>query len=439
MSHTAQIEEQPHLADTQPYQRLQALYDMAVELSALRSMKSVLDTALQHCLALTESQFGFIGLTMPNNSQALDVVAMQGFHPSPHFYDEHHLIPLRPNIFARAVLENRPVLSADAMSDPTRVGQPIGHPPVNTFLGVPLRIRDKPIGMIGVANRPQLYDEEHEQLLMTYAAQVAIVIRNAQLYEQLTATNEKLEQKVERRTKQLELAKEALAEKAAQLQQLLTETFDVQERERQRIAQDMHDGMNQLLIGAMLELKSAHQRLANDNLAQAESSLHTVQTILRQVEAEMKHVIHDLRPPILDALGLAVAVRRYAERYQGYTNIPCSVTVMNKPSRLRPNVEIGVYRLLQEALQNVSAHAQATHVDVVLAFAPHILKLTILDDGCGFDLAQATGNGNGRLGLLGMRERAESLGGHIFIQTEPGKGTHVELIVPIQETEGVPA
>jgi two-component system sensor histidine kinase DegS len=290
--------------------------------------------------------------------------------------------------------------------------------------------------MIGVANRPFPYDDEHEQLLMTYAAQVAIVIRNAQLYEQLKSANEKLEHKVDLRTRQLEAAKEALADKAAKLQVLLMETFDVQERERQRIAQDMHDGMNQLLIGAMLELKSAHQRLANDNLSQAEDSLQTVQTILRRVESEIKHVIYDLRPPTLDALGLAPAVRRYAERFEGYSDIPCKVTIFGEPRRLRPNVEISVYRLLQEALQNVSSHAGAKHVDVIVAFALHKLKLTILDNGRGFDLAQVESNGNGRLGLLGMRERAESLGGRVAIETAVGQGTRVELVVPILE-EGV--
>lgn len=411
-------------------ERLQALYDMAVELSALRSLESVLDTALNHCLELTGSQFGFIGLTSANG-KAMDVVAIQGFNPTSSFYEHNHLIPLRPNLFSQSVLDNRAVRSVDAATEPGRVGQPKGHPPVGTFLGVPLRIQDEPIGMIGLANRATPYEDDHEQLLMTYAAQVAIVIRNAQLYEQLKATNEALEQKVQRRTKQLEEAKETLAVKAAQLQTLLSETVDVQERERQRIAQDMHDGTNQLLIGALLELKSAHKRLGNGDLDLAENSLQTVQNILHRVEAEIKNVIHDLRPPTLDALGLAPAAKRYAERYETYTGLPCCVTVEGEPIRLPSRTEISIYRLMQEALQNASIHANATQTEVVLTFAPNTLQLAVVDNGCGFDLTAVSQNNSGHLGLLGMQERAESLGGHLTITTSPDEGTTVTLQVPI--------
>jgi len=417
----------------QQHERLQALYHLAVELSALRSLESVLDVALQHCLDLTGSQFGFIGLNAADG-KAMDVAAMQGFHPSKQFYKENHLIPLRPNIFARVVLENRSVRSDDASTDPDRVGQPRGHPPVGTFLGVPLRIRDEPIGMIGVANRLEPYGDDHEQLLMTYAAQVAIVISNAQLYEQLTAANEKLERKVANRTRQLEAAKEALAQKATQLQHLLTETVDVQERERQRITQDMHDSTSQLLVGAMLELKSAQERLTTGNLSQAEDSIQTVQNILRRVEAEVKRIIYDLRPPTLDALGLVPALRRYAERFEQYSGIPCLVKLLGEAIRLSPRVEISVYRLMQEALQNVSAHAKAKQAEVIITFSAKKLSLKVIDDGQGFDLEVVQQNGHGHFGLLSMRERAESLNGKLTIESRPGYSTQVELVVPIQES-----
>lgn len=424
--------DQPAQAVTQPDTRqkpLRALYHLAVELSALRSLDSVLNTALRHCLELTDSQFGFVGLTTAD-SLAMDVVAIQGFHPARQFYQHHHLIPLRPNIFARVVLENKPVRSDNALADPQRVGQPSGHPPVNAFLGVPLRVADVPIGMIGVANRPEPYDDGHQQLLMTYAAQVAIVIRNAKLYEEITAAKKELERKVTSRTRQLREAKEALAQKTVQLQQLLTETVNVQDRERRRIAQDMHDGINQLLVGAMLELKSARERLTNGNLAGVEDSHEAMQTILHRVEGEIRQVVHNLHPPTLDALGLAPAIRRYAERFEQYSNIPCQVTVLGDPVRLSSDAEICIYRLMQEALQNVSAHSQAGQAEITLNFRPDTFSLAVQDNGQGFDPAIVRQNGVGHLGLFSMQERAERLKGSLEIQSQPGRGTQVTLTAP---------
>ncbi len=422
--------------DAHQRERLEALYHLAVELSALRDVQAVLNTALRHCLALTESRFGFIGLTTLDGS-AMDVAAIEGFHPTAEFYEHFHLIPLRPSLFARVVLENRPLRSADALTDSARIGQPPGHPHVRAFLGVPLLVRDKPIGIIGVANRPTPYSDDHEQLLVTYAAQVAIVIHNTQLYEELTTAKDKLEFKIEQRTQELQAAKEALTQKAEQLQRLLNETVGVQERERQRIAQDMHDGLDQLVIGAKLELKSARERLSADDRSAAEFSLLRVKDVLDRMERDLKQIIYDLRPPTLDALGLAPSLRRYAERFRQYLGITCDVRIEGEPYRLSADKEIGIYRIMQESLQNVSAHALAAHVEVVLTFSAEAVSLIVADDGQGFDHLAVQKNYVGHLGLMGMQERAQSLGGQLAIQSLPGFGTQVTLVVPIHHLERV--
>jgi len=261
---------------------------------------------------------------------------------------------------------------------------------------------------------------------------VAIVIRNAQLYEELTAAKADLERKVIARTQELQEAKEALAQKAEQLQRLLTETVGVQERERQRIAQDMHDGINQLLIGALLELKSARERLATGSRPRAEASLQRVQEVLHRVEFELRQIIYDLRPPTLDTLGLAPSLRRYAERFEQYAGIACEVRAEGDALRPPPEVEIGLYRIMQEALQNVSAHAQAHSVQVTLGFSAQAVTLAIADNGRGFDLETVRGNSAGHFGIMGMQERAESLGGRLTIHTGPGQGTQVAVSVTVQ-------
>ncbi len=419
-------------------EQLQALYQLALEITELHDLQQVLDTALRYCLELTDSQFGFIGLNTADGA-AMDVVAIQGFHPGARFYERFHLIPLRPNIFARAVLENRPVRSTDAVIDPARVGQPRGHPPVRAFLGVPLRSGGIPMGMIGVANRPDAYTEEHEQLLMTYAAQVSIAIRNAQLYEELKAAKADLEQKVAERTEELGLAKEALAQQAHQLRLLLAQTVTIQERERARIAHNMHDGVNQLIIGAILEVKAARERLASGNQAQVESALQRVRAVLGQVDGEIKRIILDLRPPTLDALGLPPAILRYAERFQVFAGLPCQAQIIGQPRRLDPEVEIGLYRVMQEALQNAAAHAHATRTWVHLAFFPERIRLEVGDDGQGFDRALVMAQREGHLGLVGMHERAQNLGGVLSIETAPQEGTRVLLDVPLSDRSEVPA
>lgn len=415
---------------TSDEKRLQALYRLSMELTALQSLDSVLHIALKHCLALTGSQFGFIGL-VKESGEAMDVVAVQGFHADSTFYDKYRLIPLRPNIFASVVIENRSLRSVDATVDHRRVGQPGGHPPVRTFLGVPLRHRDKPIGMIGVANRSEAYEEDDEHLLMTYAAQIAIVISNSQLYDQLTAAKETLEQKVLERTQALEVAQFAVMQKAEKLQSLFTETITIQENERQRIARDMHDGINQLLIGAMLELKAARTRLSTDNITDTHVALAGVHSILRDVEAEIQRVIYDLRPPSLDELGFVPALRRHIQDFRQYTRIDCYLKIEGQVVRLLEKSEVSIYRMLQEALQNVYNHAQAQQVDVLIQFTDSELRLTIEDNGIGFDLNTADAS-HRHFGLTTMRERANSSNGSLSIQTLPGAGTRILLCVPIE-------
>lgn len=410
-------------------ERLHALYQLALEIAELHDLQQVLDTALKHCLELTGSQFGFIGLNTSDNS-ALDVVAIQGFEATPYFYEHFHVIPLRPSVFSTAVLENRPTRSDDATSDPNRIGQPRGHPPVRAFLGAPLRSHGVAVGMIGVANRPGAYGDEHERLLMTYASQVAIAIRNAKLYEELSAAKQDLERQVAVRTEELRQAQEALAQHTRQLQLLLAETVTAQERERARIAHNMHDGANQLIFGALLEVKAAQQRLAQGNNERVGAALERVRAVLKEVDGEIKRVIYHLRPPTLDALGLPPALSRYVERYQVFARLPCVLQVVGEPRRLDPEMEIGAYRVAQEALQNASIHAHASEARVTLTYTPEAFQLSVCDDGVGFEPEEALGRREGGLGLLGMRERAQRLGGALIIDSKPGRGTRVTLDLP---------
>jgi GAF domain-containing protein len=159
------------------------LYGISVQIASLRSLSEIYDLALTYCLALTTSEMGFIDL-LNEDRVDMDVVAVKGFAPSdPKFYERFKRMPVRPSIFGTVIIEGRPNISNDVENDPGRVGQPPGHPRVRTFLGVPLRVGDDVIGMVGVANRKKGYGAENERLLSTFANQIAVAIDNAMLHK----------------------------------------------------------------------------------------------------------------------------------------------------------------------------------------------------------------------------------------------------------------
>ena len=433
-------------------QQLDALTDLVREVSSQHRVGDVLNVALRQCLALTGSEFGFIGLTQPAvpssperpaRPACLEIVAIDGFHPAPSFYAEQRVIPLRPNLFSRVIIEDRPVRTQDAATAPHRVGQPAGHPLVRTFLGVPLRLDGRPIGMVGLANRASCYEDEHERLALTYASLIAVLVHKAELYDQLRHANATLERVVEERTLELERARDEVAEQAARLQAVLTDTVDAAERERRRIAVDVHDGIGQLLIGAMLQITSGEHRLASGQPEAAAAALGQARDILADVESEIRRVVHDLRPPVLDGLGLPAALRDVADRFTALSHVSCRVEIDGRSVRLPPDTEISLYRVVQEALQNVAAHAGASRCVLRLGFdhTDAVVRVTVEDDGRGFDQATVDRDiardlqrgGRGHLGLESMRRRMESQAGRCTVRSAPGRGTVVSAQVPLCE------
>src|SRR3981081_506179 len=174
-------------------QQLESLYSISIEASRLHELPQVLDRALGFCLDLTQSAFGFIGLL--NGSQQMDVAAIKGFEPlDPNFYNNFRLIPVRPTVFGVVITNERSKISNDVLHDPDRVGQPRGHPPVRTFLVVPLQLGKRVTGWGDVANKLSGYTADEERLLSSFANQVAVAIENTRLYEDQRRMIDELEQ-----------------------------------------------------------------------------------------------------------------------------------------------------------------------------------------------------------------------------------------------------
>lgn len=328
--------------------------------------------------------------------------------------------------------ESKPVRLSDLTRHPASVGFPPGHPPMRRLLGVPIIAHGETIGALYMTNRTDGHDfsEEDEQVMTMLAAHAAVAIENARLYGEIHTMNEALEVRVQERTAQLKAVSEERARYAGELRQVLERTVRVQEEERERIAKEVHDGVSQWLMGALYEMQAAKVYL-NDRPEEAAGRLSEAQTMLRRVKDEMQRVIYDLHPPVLESNGLVAALRTHTADFQTLTGVPCRVQVSGTPRRLKPEQELALYRIAQEALHNAAAHAAASRVAVMVDFGAAAVRLRIADDGRGFHPAQARDSDRPRLGLLGMHERAYSVGGTVSVQSSPGQGTTISVQVPL--------
>jgi signal transduction histidine kinase len=257
----------------------------------------------------------------------------------------------------------------------------------------------------------------------------AMRVSLAELLARDARAQNELEARVEARTRELAAAMEALRQRETQRARLLRTVITAQEDERKRIARELHDETTQSLAVLVMGVESALQTLPAGGPA---PRLEEVKALAVHILDEVHRLILDLRPSVLDDLGLFSAVRWYAERNLSPRGISVRCELGSAPSRrLAPEVEIAVFRICQEALSNVLRHAQAESVLIQLEADDRELRIDIEDDGRGFDPAGADRGGRPHYGIMGIRERAEILGGTARIESAPGRGTRVDVRVPL--------
>jgi signal transduction histidine kinase len=248
-----------------------------------------------------------------------------------------------------------------------------------------------------------------------------------QLIDHVAQVNAQLEQRVARRTKELNEANEALKEREEARSQLLRKVITAQEDERKRISRELHDETSQDLAVLAMGLEAAQDALR----AGKTPRLDEVKAVAVRAIEDVHRLILDLRPSVLDDLGLVSAIRWYAERHLSSRAISVRCEFGDMP-RLPPETETALFRISQETLSNVARHAQATAVLVEVGIEGAEVRIAIEDDGRGFDPGAAVpGDGRPHWGLMGIRERAEIFGGTAVIESSPGKGTRVEVRIPV--------
>ncbi|MBI4770496.1 MAG: GAF domain-containing sensor histidine kinase [Chloroflexi bacterium] len=389
-------------------------------------LQEVLTSALDRILAFTELEAGTIWVL---EGQQLSLKCQRGV--SPQFVSDEAALELGECLCGTAARRGQvcTLLNLSSAAGMARPG--CSAEGFRSVMAVPARAKQKTVGVIHLASREaRAFGPEEERMLAAVGNEVGLAIENARLYHEVRNFNQLLERRVDERTEQLSRATQEVSHKAQQLHELLARTTRIQEDERARIANDMHDGVIQLIVGAGYEVQAARECLAARPEV-SERKLRTAQALLDRIEVETRRAIYNLRPLILDTAGLVSALKELCREHQTLTRVACTVSVSGEPVRLPAEAEAAVYRIVQEALHNVQVHGMARTVGLSLTFEPRRLRLEIRDDGRGFSLQRSPTNTDHGLGLIGMQERAQSLGGSLAVETAPGAGTRIILQVPL--------
>jgi signal transduction histidine kinase len=218
--------------------------------------------------------------------------------------------------------------------------------------------------------------------------------------------------------------------------QLLERLITAQEDERKRLARGVHDELGQAMGGLALQAEVLHRLISPEN-DEAKSQLTQIKTLITTTTDRLYDLILALRPSVLDDLGLVVALRAHAKRALANTGIQFEMDATEYDDRLPPEMEIALYRMFQEALNNVIRHASAKQVRLRLARRGDLFEGQVEDDGRGFNPAEIhADDGETRgLGLLGMRERVAQFGGRLEIRSQYGGGTTVSIQIPLENAE----
>jgi len=221
-------------------------------------------------------------------------------------------------------------------------------------------------------------------------------------------------------------------EELQQRQQIGIQVIKAQEEERKRIAREIHDGPAQAMANVVLRTEFC-EKLLDVNPYQVREELNNLKEMVRGTLGDVRKIIFELRPMTLDDLGLVPALKRYLSDYKDKYGLAADLIFFGQERRLDPALEVGVFRVIQEGLNNVWKHAKASQVQVKLEIGGDRLMARIKDNGQGFDLPSVLANTRREsLGLISMQERVELLGGEITINSAPGKGTEIVLNVPLQ-------
>jgi signal transduction histidine kinase len=286
-----------------------------------------------------------------------------------------------------AVKQKKPIL----VNDPSREAKVnCWHPDLQSLLVIPLCVEETVIGVINVINKPAGFNNDDIRIMNLFADQSAIAIKNARLYQQ---------------SEQLAVVKE-----------------------RQRLARDLHDTVTQTIYSISLYAEATRKALQGDKKDRALENLWELRKMIREVTLEMRLLIFELHPPVLQKDGLVTALRTRLEAVEARSGMRTEYHVTGE-RRLSLETETELYRIAQETLTNVVKHAQANHISVSLHYDETKFRFKVHDNGVGFNLEKASTCGG--VGLRNILERTQRMNGKLSVESSHDRGTTIEVSIEI--------
>lgn len=401
--------------------RLAALNEVSAIVSQSLELEDVLNVATDKVREVMSLEVALVFL-LDEESQELELKTYRGV--SEEFTAGLKGLKVGEGFNGRVAQTGEPLLVEDASQDPRLTREVVKREGIQAALIVPLKAKGKVVGTLSVAGRgPRQFHLEEIDLLSHIANHIGVAVDNARLYQK-----ERLMAK--------QIARDAIAEKQMQenLRFYLQQVTKAQEEERKRIALELHDDTAQELVALSRKLDSLTSSAAHLS-PQDISYLEELRRHTDKILDGVRRFSQDLRPSILDDLGLVPALEWLTSDLTNHFGIAIGIGLFGSPYRLPPDTELVLFRIAQEALRNVWKHSEASRAWVTVEFDEAKTILTVKDNGKGFELPKRVGDlaSTGKLGLAGMQERAQLIGGMLTLHSEPGKGTTVAVEVPIYQ------
>jgi signal transduction histidine kinase len=381
-------------------ERTRAIYEMASTLSATlnyeRVLEAMLDVSVLGLDELGSLEEQMVSMVLLFGERELFVTACHRLNRA----DQTQRVPGRDGIIGEALNSAEPAITYEPRGDP-EIGRFVAFQYLRSVIAVPLRAGFESFGVV-VFGSPlaDTFTPDRVELLVAICNQAIIALQNAQLYQDLMAEKERI--------------------------------VEIEEDERKRLARNLHDGPTQSIAAIAMRLNYVRV-LLNRDPNKVGQELANIEDLARRTTKEIRQMLFTLRPIILETQGLTAALEQYFQKLEETDSIHYHLQAHPVEEHLDMDAQGHIFYIIDECITNARKYAHANHVWVRLGIRDSSFVAQVEDDGSGFDVAaiQARYDERGSLGMINLHERTELLGGKLRIESAPGKGTRITVIVPL--------